>query len=71
MRTQLIIALSAESRITDGTVTDLWFSSEQVHLFDPASGENLTRYGTQPEPAAPSDQLVTSDGHASTEQPES
>jgi len=75
MRTQLVIALSAESRIKDGTVTDLWFDSAQAHIFDPATGENLTRYSTQPEPAGPSstpgDQLVSPDGHASTEQPES
>jgi multiple sugar transport system ATP-binding protein len=75
MRTQLIVVLSAESRITDGTVTDLWFSSEQVHLFDPATGENLTRYGTRSEPVQPSstssDQVVGSDGHAPAEQTES
>jgi multiple sugar transport system ATP-binding protein len=74
MRTQLVIALSAESRIKDGTVTDLWFDSEQAHIFDPATGENLTRYGARPQPAGPSstssDQLVSSDGHAQAEQPE-
>jgi multiple sugar transport system ATP-binding protein len=74
MRTQLIVALSAESRITDGTVTDLWFGSEQVHIFDPASGENLTQYAARPEPVGPSstsrDQLVSSEGHAPAEQAE-
>ena len=74
MRTQLIVVLSAESRITDGTVTDLWFSSEQVHIFDPASGENLTQYAARPEPVGPSstssDQLVSSEGHAPAEQAE-
>jgi len=74
MRTQLIVVLSAESRITDGTVTDLWFSSEQVHIFDPATGENLTQYAARPEPVVPSstssDQLVSSEGHAPAEQAE-
>ena len=74
MRTQLIVVLSAESRITDGTVTDLWFSSEQVHIFDPATGENLTQYAARPEPVGPSstssDQLVSSEGHAPAEQAE-
>jgi multiple sugar transport system ATP-binding protein len=74
MRTQLIVVLSAESRITDGTVTDLWFSSEQVHIFDPATGENLTQYAARPETVGPSstssDQLVSSEGHAPAEQAE-
>jgi multiple sugar transport system ATP-binding protein len=74
MRTQLIVVLSAESRITDGTVTDLWFSSEQVHIFDPATGENLTQYAARPEPVGPSstssEQLVSSEGHAPAEQAE-
>ncbi len=74
MRTQLIVVLSAESRITDGTVTDLWFGSEQVHIFDPATGENLTQYAARPEPVGPSstssDQLVSSEGHAPAEQAE-
>jgi multiple sugar transport system ATP-binding protein len=74
MRTQLIVVLSAESRITDGTVTDLWFSGEQVHIFDPATGENLTQYTARPEPVGPrspsSDQLVSSEGHAPAEQAE-
>jgi multiple sugar transport system ATP-binding protein len=75
LRTQLVIALSAESRIKDGTVTELWFDGEQAHLFDPATGENLTRYGTRSEPVQPSstssDQVVGSDGHAPAEQTES
>ncbi len=44
MRTQLVVALSAESRISGGTTTELWFDGAQVHVFDPATGENLTHY---------------------------
>lgn len=52
MRTQLVVSLGAESRITSGTVTDLWFDAEQAHVFDPATGDNLTRYGARAEEAA-------------------
>jgi multiple sugar transport system ATP-binding protein len=43
MRTQLVASLSAASRITDGDKTELWFDPNRLHLFDPASGDNLTR----------------------------
>ena len=48
MRTQLVVSLNAESRIRGGTTTDLWFDAEQAHLFNPATGENLTHYPTTP-----------------------
>ncbi|GAB3056132.1 sn-glycerol-3-phosphate ABC transporter ATP-binding protein UgpC [Intrasporangium mesophilum] len=51
MRTQLVVSLDAQSRIKSGMTTDLWFDSEQAHIFDPASGENLTQYAARPEPA--------------------
>jgi multiple sugar transport system ATP-binding protein len=44
MRTQLVVSLHADSTVRDGSDTELWFDPEQVHLFDPATGENLTRY---------------------------
>jgi multiple sugar transport system ATP-binding protein len=44
MRTQLVVSLGAESRVTGGTVTDLWFDTERAHIFDPVTGENLTTY---------------------------
>ncbi len=47
MRTQLVVSLHADSKITGGTPTELWFDSNQAHLFDPATGENLTRYSTE------------------------
>jgi multiple sugar transport system ATP-binding protein len=43
MRTQLVVALDAASRIRSGDKAELWFNGERVHIFDPATGENLTR----------------------------
>jgi multiple sugar transport system ATP-binding protein len=43
LRTQLIVSLDTSSRITAGEEAELWFDSSKMHLFDPASGENLTR----------------------------
>ncbi|HEX2119504.1 MAG TPA: ABC transporter ATP-binding protein, partial [Acidimicrobiales bacterium] len=43
LRTQLVVSLDTASRIKDGEEGDLWFDSSRMHLFDPASGENLTR----------------------------
>ena len=49
MRTQLVVSLDAQSRIRSGTTTDLWFDSEQAHIFDPATGDNLTQYAARSE----------------------
>ena len=43
LRTQLIVSLDTASRITAGDEAELWFDASRMHLFDPASGENLTR----------------------------
>ena len=45
MRTQLVVALDAESCIQRGEEAELWFDPARMHLFDPATGENLTRAG--------------------------
>jgi multiple sugar transport system ATP-binding protein len=42
MRTQLIVSLDANSTIAKGEEAEIWVDSEQLHLFDPATGENLT-----------------------------
>jgi multiple sugar transport system ATP-binding protein len=44
MRTQLVVSLHADSRISGGSTTELWFDTAQAHVFDPASGDNLTNY---------------------------
>jgi multiple sugar transport system ATP-binding protein len=43
LRTQLIVALDSASRIEDGEEAELFVDARRMHLFDPASGENLTR----------------------------
>jgi multiple sugar transport system ATP-binding protein len=42
IRTQLIVALDPASTIRAGSKAELWFDTERVHVFDPATGENLT-----------------------------
>ncbi len=42
VRTQLVVNLDAESRVTEGENATLWLDPSRMHLFDPASGENLT-----------------------------
>jgi multiple sugar transport system ATP-binding protein len=43
MRTQLVVALDVNSRIRAGASADIWFDPERMHVFDVATGENLTR----------------------------
>ncbi|WP_432477336.1 ABC transporter ATP-binding protein [Nocardioides sp. GXQ0305] len=52
MRTQLVVSLDGSSRIDEGDEAEIWVNTDKIHLFDPASGENLTldagRAGTLP-----------------------
>jgi multiple sugar transport system ATP-binding protein len=43
LRTQLVVSLDAASAIRGGTIARLWLDARRMHLFDPRSGENLTR----------------------------
>ncbi|MCK6210968.1 sn-glycerol-3-phosphate ABC transporter ATP-binding protein UgpC [Georgenia sp. EYE_87] len=43
MRTQMIVALESMSRIREGDRAELWFDPSSMHVFDPESGDNLTR----------------------------
>jgi multiple sugar transport system ATP-binding protein len=43
MRTQLVVALDAMSRVRDGDRARLWFDPRRILLFEPGSGANLTR----------------------------
>ena len=74
MRTQLVVVLGAQSKVTDGTVTDLWFDNDQIHVFDPATGDNLTQYAAAPEPvessSPASEQVASSDPRATAQQTE-
>jgi multiple sugar transport system ATP-binding protein len=42
LRTQLVVALDANSKITKGEEAEIWMDASHLHLFDPASGDNLT-----------------------------
>jgi multiple sugar transport system ATP-binding protein len=43
LRTQAIVSIDSTSRIREGREADFWLDSRKVHVFDPSSGENLTR----------------------------
>jgi multiple sugar transport system ATP-binding protein len=42
IRTQLVVTLDPESRIEEGQDAELWLDPSRMHLFDPATGDNLT-----------------------------
>jgi multiple sugar transport system ATP-binding protein len=42
LRTQLIVSLDSASRVSEGQELELYVNAEKMHLFDPASGDNLT-----------------------------
>jgi multiple sugar transport system ATP-binding protein len=42
MRTQLVVKLDAASEVREGEDVELWLDPADMHLFDPASGNNLT-----------------------------
>jgi multiple sugar transport system ATP-binding protein len=49
IRTQLVVTLDPESRVKEGEEAELWLDPSRMHLFDPATGENLTHgRGTAP-----------------------
>ena len=43
LRTQAIVSIDATSRIREGREAEFWLDSRKVHVFDPQSGDNLTR----------------------------
>ena len=43
LRTQAIVSIDATSRIREGREAEFWIDTRKVHLFDPATGDNLTR----------------------------
>ena len=40
--TRVAVLLSAASSAAEGERIDIWFDAEQVQVFDPSSGRNLT-----------------------------
>ncbi|MGE0217025.1 ABC transporter ATP-binding protein [Mycolicibacterium sp.] len=43
LRSQIVVELDPMSRVSAGDKATLWLDAERLHLFDPATGENLTR----------------------------
>ncbi|MGC0251555.1 ABC transporter ATP-binding protein [Pseudactinotalea sp. Z1748] len=43
LRPQVVVALDAVSRVRAGDVAELWLNPDSLYVFDPESGENLTR----------------------------
>jgi multiple sugar transport system ATP-binding protein len=52
LRTQICVELDPASRVQPGAKTDIWLDTSGIHLFDPKTGENLTRVTSLHEPAA-------------------
>ncbi len=42
LHTQLVVSLDGSSRIAEGDEAEIWMDVSKIHLFDPATGENLT-----------------------------
>ncbi|MGX7681496.1 ABC transporter ATP-binding protein [Jatrophihabitans sp. DSM 45814] len=43
MRTQLVANLDGASKVRQGEQAELWFSLGSMHIFDPKTGDNVTR----------------------------
>ena len=43
LRPQIVVTLNAASRVRGGRDAELWLDTRRVHLYDPETGENLTR----------------------------
>ncbi|NHC44830.1 ABC transporter ATP-binding protein [Motilibacter aurantiacus] len=43
LRTQAIVEIDAMSRLREGREAEFWVDTRKAHVFDPATGENLTR----------------------------
>ncbi|MGH8840412.1 MAG: ABC transporter ATP-binding protein, partial [Jiangellaceae bacterium] len=48
LRTQLVVALDAASRLPEGQTATLWLDLRKLHVFDPATGHNLTLASAAP-----------------------
>jgi len=42
LHTQLVISLDGSSRIKEGDEAEIYVEADKIHLFDPATGDNLT-----------------------------
>ena len=52
LRTQICVELDPTSRVRPGEKAEIWLDTTRIHLFDPRTGENLTRAAVSEQPAA-------------------
>ncbi|GAA4972916.1 sn-glycerol-3-phosphate ABC transporter ATP-binding protein UgpC [Kineococcus glutinatus] len=43
LRTQAVVSIDAASRIREGRQAEFWVDTRKMHVFDPRTGDNLTR----------------------------
>jgi multiple sugar transport system ATP-binding protein len=43
LRTQAVVSIDSTSRIREGRDAEFWLDARKIHIFDPATGDNLTR----------------------------
>lgn len=58
LRTQAIVSIDSTNRIREGRDAEFWLDARKIHVFDPESGENLTR---DPEAGAELTRLAAED----------
>jgi multiple sugar transport system ATP-binding protein len=51
LRTQICVELDPTSRVRPGDRAEIWLDTTRIHLFDPRSGDNLTRAASSEQPA--------------------
>ncbi len=42
LRTQLVVSLDSDSKVTEDDDATLFIDTDKMHLFDPSTGDNLT-----------------------------
>ena len=52
MRLQMTVALDPMIRVSSGDTVKLWLDTGRIHLFDPETGENLTRVDAEDQKAS-------------------
>ncbi len=58
LRTQLVVSLDSASTVPEGEEIELYINAAKMHLFDPATGENLTVTSSR-DTASPHDTATT------------
>src|SRR5262249_34658318 len=65
----IVARLNASTRIREGQEAELWVNGRTMHIFDPASGRNLSLAGDDDGPVSvqPASAAAAQDEHAATE----